>query len=338
MKNQNRKQIAAKMAAQTGTHIGSIAMWTLSGCQITAGALHTLYEQVGLAWDEWGPPDIDGDAAFTKALREAKRDAEGYRFVTLFNGADKKVVGIVREDVNKAAEDVDYKKDWSSEACKVTHDRINLSVRLSNPAHPVGQRIKALYTECTETYMVTDFIRLLSRNVTQRMDGVSLRSRGGAYFVPATRYADLLKHQALLEAVSAEAEMFVGNLKDDAQTVRSVGRDARRDLLAEIAAFEAELAEWREKLPRRDTLGRRLAEYKSLSMKAETYAQMLSIKADDILDSLRAASTEAGRLLGIAEDEHGKKKAARAARPVRVVRKVEAPVAPTKKAAVVKRA
>lgn len=308
---------------QGGKHVGSIVMWSLNDPHVPEEDLKKLFVQQGLDWDTYGPRGLDAEITFHKALNEAKSATSGWRFVTLFDGQEKKVIGVVQESVDKAAEDVKYRTDWTTDAVKLILDKTNAKASTTNNKHEVAKVFIAACQKLQAVYTKPDFTRFLVRNL--RETGAStggalqLRPTGGTYFIPAQDYQFVLQHKAIIEGCGSEFGCF--NIKEDDVSVRDLGRSAMTNMTDELHKLEAELVTWAEELPRTTTLQRRFDAYKALKAKAEMYASMLSIKADDILTGLSACTKKAKELLGLAESKTEEKAAE--VKPIKVEEEVK---------------
>jgi len=297
-------RIAKAMASTDAPHIGSICMWTLTGCRINRDDLIKLYKKHGLD-EAWLPPEIEGSVAFTKALRWAQRgDRQGYMIRPIDDTKEAIIVGIVKEDVDKPKEDLAYGVE-----AKVKYNKEHESVQVTDSKHPLAGRIKALFTEMQEAYIGRDFTRMLTRNIAKRMGSICLRHTGGVYFVPVHHTETLLKHRAVMSEIGAEFSVLpvYGNdlSKED------LGKQARRALEEEIKEVEAEIQKFKETAPRGDTLKRRLEEFKELKKRAQMYAQLLQIKVVDINQGLGDCEKQIKAILGVVEKEKGEKKGRR---------------------------
>jgi len=302
---QNVADVAKMMDAQKGKHVGSIVMWTLLSPSVSTADLKALYAKHGLDWDAWGPEALDGEVTFHKAIAEAKRTVTGWRFVTLLDGKEKKVIGVVQESVDKAKEDVKYRTDWTTDAVKITYDKVNAAVKTTNPAHPVAKVVASTYKKLEDLYTTPDFTRFLVRNIKENGGAIQLRATGGTYFMPSSNYDLVLKHKAVVEECGVEFTVL--NVKEDEISRQDLGRSAMRSMGEELKELELELQGWKDTPPRADTIGRRLEAYKALKGKAEMYASMLQIKADDLLTGLSACTKKAREVLGVVETAKAEK-------------------------------
>lgn len=321
-------RLAESMARTDAPHIGSIVMWTLTGCRISREELVKLYDRHGLDHD-WLPPEIEGGVAFHKAIREVKQSGwqKGYMIRPIDDNKDAIVLGIVKEDVNRPNEDLAYGLE-----AKVKYDKKNEAVRVTDSNHPLAAAIKAQFKDMVDTYVSIDFIRLLSKNIGHRMDSVCLRKTGGTYFVPAHKTEVLLKHRAIMTELGAEFSVLP--LYGNDLALEDVGKQARRSLEEEIKEIEVEIMRFKEAAPRSDTLRRRIEEFKTLKAKAEMYSSLLSIKVKDINQGIEDCTSQVKKILGVVEKEKEEKKAA--TRKGKKEKEEKAPVETTKVKNVVK--
>lgn len=303
---QNVKAIEKVMDKQQENHIGSIAMWNLISPAIEAQKLQDLFSENKLDWDKWGPEQLDGSVTFHKAINETKRVAEGWRFVTILDGMEKKVIGIVKEEIEKTKEDVRYKTDWSGDAVKITYDKTSQSIKTTNSAHAIGSQVVKTFKSLADIYTTSDFTRFLVRNIKEKAGALQLRPTGGVYFLPASHYDLLLKLKAIIETCGSEFTIL--NIHEDSISKQGLGRSALNSLGEELKDLEVELEKWKEITPRADTISRRLESYKDLKNKATMYSSILKIKSSAILSKLKECKQKALGLLGVVESEREAKK------------------------------
>ena len=98
----------------------------------------------------------------------------------------------------------------------------------------------------------------------------------------------------------------------------SIKRDTRRSLEDDLNTIMEEVEIFKGKLPREDTLIRRVQEYQQIKAKVQMYADLLQIKADDLTGKLDEAGDVVKQMLGqvssIKEQKATEEKAKRAAR------------------------
>lgn len=291
-------------AKKEGDLLGMLTWWSLEGAAIEVAGLKALYQKHGLA-DEWLPGEITGTLAFNKTIREVKRSADGYMIRPIKEDEQEIVIGVVAEARDKAAETLSYDQEVTIKFVKGTD-----TIKSTSEQHPIVQRVRALYDGMTRTYVVQDFIRLLTRNVRRKMSAVLVRPTGGVYFVPRGPMLDVLaKHEAVFNELG-DVEFTAIPMHDDPKTKTEIAKKARKALEVELKEIEEEIEKFKTEEPRRDTLERRFGEFKELKKKASLFADMLSIKVSDLHESLDEAAKQITSILGVVEAklEKGKEK------------------------------
>jgi hypothetical protein len=318
----NRIKNATAKRDESDVEIGVLAMWTLRDFSVTVTGLKARYVAAGLNEDgDLFPPAIRPDVAFHKALRQARGKTNGLLVRKIVNTDDRIVVGLVREDKDEINTDLEYGVEAKVAFFKPTDSApARVAVSGSGTGRAVGERIVALYNEMTTTYVGTDMLRTLTRAM-HRFGAVNLRGAGGVYLVPSVRGDDARRLQQVVEGVG-DSEFVLVPIFGTAESKANLAKKTRRALHEELEALNAEIEEFKTKPPRRDTLQRRLEEYKELKKRARMYADMLSFKADSIVAGLGECSRAIASILGDVEaDTAERKKSKKTSRGTRRIRR-----------------
>jgi hypothetical protein len=231
--------------------------------------------------------------AFSKAIREVKRLSTGYLIRPVKETESEVVTAIVAEDADTKTDVLKYDQELTIRFLKQSN-----KIKTSNDDHPIAHIVTDTFAAMQKIYVVNDFVRLLTRNVRQKMLGIVVRPTGGIYFVPqGPAIEELYKHAAVF-AELGEAELTVIPMHNDLQTSRSIAAKSRKALEVELKEIEDELKKFKSVEPRRDTLERRIPQFRDLKKKAQFFADMLAIKIDDIHSSLDIAERTVTELLG----------------------------------------
>ena len=104
MATKTPKQVISR---QGGERIGSYLWWTLRDVEVTRGRLARMLDQQRLD-QRLMPPPIVGHAAYRKAIASCKAGDRGMLLRLITETPQEIVYGVVRENVDAAAEDLRY--------------------------------------------------------------------------------------------------------------------------------------------------------------------------------------------------------------------------------------
>ncbi len=301
-------RIIKDAAKKDGTPIlGALTWWSLEGAVIGVTELKALYKKHGLG-EEWLPGEITGSTAFSKTVREVKRMAQGYMIRPIRDDEEQTVVGVVSEEVAADKDKLTYDQEVT-----IHYHKGDQTITASDDMHPVVHVCRDVYQKMVDTYVVHDFIRLLTRNVRQKMNGIVVRPTGGVYFVPQGPMMEILLQHAAAFNELGDVEFTVVPMHGDPITKAAIANKTRKALEQELQEIQEELGKFKECEPRRDTLERRVNQFKELKQKAMLFADMLAIKVDDLHTSLDEASSFITKMLNASNEKMEKSKEAAAA-------------------------
>lgn len=292
-----------------GDRIGSYLWWTLREIEIERGQLQRLLETHGLDVKKHMPPPIVGHAAFRKAIAACKH-GDRNRLVRFIKETPQEIIyGVVREDIDEAAEDLRYKV-----RARIVYRKRTESVVIRGGRSPVAEEVKKLFDEYVSTYIHTDIRRWIVRQINEYMQAVALKLNGGVYFIPHQHTAILRKLNSVVDDLPGRSEFIVTPIFDSKETTTSVGKATRGALEEELSQIRVELEEFRNKPPRRDTLKRRLEDFQRLKSRARMFADMLSFTVEDLQEGIDDCNEVVKALIGQVEAEVLRKAEERKAR------------------------
>lgn len=317
------KRSAVVISKKGGDRIGSYLWWGLREIEITRSRLARLFDEHKLSRD-YMPPPIVGHAAFRKAVAAVKLGKSGVLVRFIKESPQEIIYGVVRENVDDAAEDLNYKVK-----SKIVFRKRTESVVLRGN-HPIARDVKMLFEEYKDTYIHVDIRRWLVRMVNEHMDAVVLRLNGGVYFIPDTHTKLLSRVRQVISDLPGRSDFVVTPIFDSTETTANLGPATHDALAEEIARINQEIEEFKVKLPRRDTLKRRLEDFGKLKARAQLFSDMLRFTSEDLVEGIRDLDTIVEDLLGKAEAEAVRKAQERKAKrrkgyrkEARIVRRVD---------------
>lgn len=155
-------------------------------------------------------------------------------------------------------------------------------------ANHIAREIGPLFTHERGIVPAEDVSRLI-RELVGRCDAVSLRSGGGYYFVPASKYVELDQVRHLLETLDPTGEksfLLVTPVIDIAAVRNDMARAAFVGILEEIRAYEQDMRRILERDVREETLITRLDEYQTMRHRIEALRDQLGMQDAKLFDAL----------------------------------------------------
>jgi hypothetical protein len=278
----NRTTVNSLSARQAkGKLIGFYVWWGFQDAAITRPKLEALFLSNGLNPEKHMPPEIAASAAFRQALTSAREEGYLCRRVKV-EKPEEIIYSVQREEVDDAAEDLDYNK-----LHRIVFNKKNKTVHLRGGSSKIGRTVKVRYEEYLETYITEDLRRMLVRNMMDRLGALCLRLHGGVYFVHARHAQAIAGYEKVIAAIPGNNEFLATEIHESPNNAVKVGGATKRALEEDLKDLQTRINDYLENPPRRDTLCRKLDEFKALKAKAKMYADMLSFKVDDLNQGLK---------------------------------------------------
>lgn len=308
MRKDVRKQLQDRLNQEqaTGDTLGIIVYWSMDGVKISASDLENIFDRHGLDKKSFFPPSIKPSSALRKARQfvMARKDNAGYLCRSIVKD---RVWGIVREDRDQLVEKNAYQQE-----AKIRFDPVstNVSVDGTGTAGDIARSIADEYMEYLSFYTSEDMQAMLRRNLLA-MNCVFMRRHGGFYFVQP-QYRDLIKaHQAVLEDPELDCEVNLLFLrKDQPDNVKSVSRDTKHSLEAELKDLNNKIQKYKNNPPSRDsTLSGKMQEFKDLQARVDYFAGILDFQSQGLNQGIDDCKALLRALLeGTKSDTQGEEK------------------------------
>lgn len=255
--------------------IGMFIWWSLRDVSITRATFNALLKQIGIAYEV---PDTCFRSAFLKAVREVQANGRGkYIIRKIYKRSDEYCFGLVDEQINTRDKTLGY-----NHSANITFNPStgNLSVDFR---HAAADDIQDLYTKYRDV-MDADDVREAIMGIIKSWRVVSVRGRGGIYFVPAKFESEVAKLETLIEGLGSECTLAVAPQVDAEKSKKAIYKAFVTGLKDKIAAFESEVET--DALSRESAWENRIAEFKALKEEISFYQEAMSFQADDLAASL----------------------------------------------------
>lgn len=176
-------------------------------------------------------------------------------------------------------------------------------IAAQNEAQRLTQELRPLWQHYQDLYISGDLSRMVRAIIDAIPGAVCVRREGGLYFVPADQRDALKRLRALVEGLPTdgvnEPYLEMIGVPDEKEARREMARAVHRGFLAELRALDKELDDLRSKARtvQPDTIASRLAEYKAVSDRARTYADLLGMQQNAIAEAVTELQGKARALI-----------------------------------------
>ena len=259
-----------------GEQLGSLFWWALNSNHLSYSKLESLTEKHGLN-KKYLPSEIKPASSFRRAWRHAtSKLPEGLMLRQIDDSDVQIVIGLVNEQADKKAQDLDYDVKARIVFDKKTH---NIYCDHENG---VSAQIRELYSY--HNSLTTQDIRAMMLSFLKETS-IRIRESGGVYFIP-------LEYQRTLDALCEVVESVghnvtyalpIFNTKNSKQTLREI---AKTTLDAEINQLSADIAKFDKEKMRDSTLDKKLRAFDDIRTRAKMFSSVLSFKAKSFSDKI----------------------------------------------------
>lgn len=273
------------------SYIGYFIWWTVSDQHIKREDLQALIDKVGIDFEV---PEVPERSAFLKAVREVRAKYKNHKDGSLLIQKIKKtseeyVFGLVDEQVNEYAETLDYAHSATMRFCPETG---NLGC---DSPHRAFDLVKELYEEYAH-YLNSDDVRDIILRIVRSARSVSVRQRGGFYFIPEAQRDLVDRLEALVGALpggeavdltkvgkgSANGSyLAVAPQVDEDRSKRAIYKAFMSSLHSRMDSFEKDLDE-DGGLTQMHALQTRLKEFKEMKDEISFYSTAMQFKVDEV--------------------------------------------------------
>lgn len=263
--------------------IGFFIWWAIRDVKISKTAFKGLLKQVGLSFEFDQEDTALRRTSFLKAVRETKaRNRKKFLIRKISKEKDCYVFGLVDESVDKKDRNLDYNHSATMIFNPETGEL------LTDFSHRAFDEIKSLYEDYKEN-MNSDDVRDAIIKIISGFKKVSVRARGGIYFLPNKHEADVEKVEKLVDSLPGDCSCSVAPQIDTEKSKTAIYKAFVEGLKNKMATFREELENPTGKT-RKSTWETRLEQFKGLKQEIEFYRDAMSFQVEDLsteLDSLR---------------------------------------------------
>lgn len=254
--------------------LGYAVYWSIKGVQIPQADFAKLLNKLGIPQSV--APDIREKSALNAAIREQSKGRRDVFHRSVLNDQEKAGFVISRSEVTNARKlDVSF-----STETKIHFDKHSKQVTVEGDRK---DEIQSSYEHLKDTYTSERFRTVTLRIIRDLCQAVTIRDKGGFYFIPSTHDEWFKKLQKLFEAFP-ECEIDLIPVIDSKAAKKSIWKALVGEVEGELAEMEEKIAKYPDSERARNS---RLDEYKALREKVENYGTLLSGTASEFEDRLK---------------------------------------------------
>lgn len=278
--------------------IGYFVWWTINNQRIKRRDLQRLVTAAGIKDKKGKPykiPEAKYRSAFLKAVREIRgqNKNKGILIQKIKKDADEYLFGLVDEKVNKTAKSLKYAHNATM---KFSPETGKLRV---NHAHRGYDLVKERYEEYKD-YLNSEDVRDIVLTIINQIPTVSVRQRGGIYFIPE-KFADEVDRLETLvgslprgsstdlaktpNGTSNGSYLAVAPQIDTEKSKKAIYKAFVASLKSRMEGFEKDLEE--KGMKQKNALRNRLQEFKEMRAEIEFYRDALEFQVEDLSSSLK---------------------------------------------------
>jgi hypothetical protein len=255
--------------------LGSFVWWSLRDVCVSRNDLETEFDQKGYPKD-WLIPKPSFDSAFSKAIAKSNRNrkdlSESYIFRPILKNDEKIVFGIIKEEVDKEIEELDYQQ-----ITKVVLDRKSglLLLPPNSELQELNQKLIDDYTSaCSnlDSYDLSKQIRL----ILDKLNCLHVRDRGGVYFVLNDSKNKLNDLKNIFNFCKA-GEFYILPQVNLAQTVNAIIKVFMENVVDDLKSFVDNVSSWENKKVYTNTVDATFDNLNNFKDKLKIYSRVLKV-------------------------------------------------------------
>lgn len=273
----NVKQALAK-SAEGVSLIGWFVYWSINNVQDSHTALVQRLKDCGLDTD--CAPEVKPKSAFISSVEETAKVRKA-RHQKIIDDAARCVYVIVSTHVDPQNVDVTFTVETKATFSKATQE-----ITVSGPFE--GE-IRANYEKYRDTYFSDHFRLMVLRLLGTHCQYLTIRDRGGLYFVPSVHEEGLKRIKSLFSHYP-DSEFETVGVANMAEARRSMWKSMIGEVNAELRAMKEEISAMGPD-PSDFQLNVKLTRYQELRDKVENYELVLNDTASTLRSELAEISS-----------------------------------------------
>jgi len=227
--------LASKLAKQSRELpcIGYTVYWNIANIEVPRNKFIENVCEFNL------PEDEVANVTHKAALRKALKALSAKRLIRQIDANDDRVVyAVVKEQINKRESDVNYDKESI-----VIYDKRNEYIRFKGSRI---ERLKDAFDRYMGVFTAQDIRSYLVRVIKHEALGITIRERGGIYYV-TNRYADLIKNlSSLAESCGDNCYLHYFGLIDTEEAKKAIEIAFKEEFMDEVGFRTTKLQRFAE--------------------------------------------------------------------------------------------
>lgn len=253
--------------------IGWFVYWSITNVKVNYNDLINMMETIGLDTDAATP--IRQKSAFIRAVEEVAH-SQGARHQKIVDNIAQTVYIIVKTHVDQANLDATFTTET-----KAIFKKIDGTVEVQGP---FGAEISAHFADYSENYYSDQFRDMILRLLDSHCQYLTIRDRGGIYFVPSVHEDGLDLIKQLFKNFS-ECYFETVGVANMAEAKQSMWRTLVGEVNSEIQKMKEDIASAAPDMSD-SSMRVRLERYKELREKVENYEFVLAGTAEALKNEL----------------------------------------------------
>ncbi len=287
------RQLDRKIEETGATPLGALVWWAFEKVELSLDDMKKLVASVGLDPTIVPVPEARGaladaiDALKLKIKRD-RHKLDDKRFAISLNVAEVREDGGATVNVRHHAEQV----------VEYNFDTKQLTFRNNYMEPEIREGFKKFLVTLQSGDLRTIVMRTLKAS-----NSITVREKGGVYFVPRQALDTVAKLRALCGQIPGAVFNRL-RIADEPEEREDMLKTAGAEIEAELADAEKEMQEINDKAKegkiRGDTIDRRIKTFGEIKAKALAYKDLLNFKAEDVEERLNKLQNQAAVLLELA--------------------------------------
>lgn len=268
-----KKQIAK--SAEGYPLLGYCVYWSMAQIDTRYSQFISKLEEIGVPTDIARPPQAK--SALIKAIRQNNKGRKTTFHKKVIDDRQRAVFQVVNSNVDQLTENVDFVSETKVRFDKETKQAL---IEGSN-----AQEINERYENLKDCYDTDRFRDSVLRFIEKYCQSISIRDRGGVYFIPATKQVEFEKLQALF-GIFPQTSLEVVPVIDTDQAKKSMWKALVGEVEQELATMAEDIQNNVGKDTSEHSVEVRLQRFQTLKHKVENYESLLSGTAEGLKSSL----------------------------------------------------
>jgi hypothetical protein len=285
----NREEIKQKIhtvKAITGSVMGYLVYWSMSAFRIQHDEFKKRLEACGIDPKDYGKKATEKSYA-TQAVKEQTKGKRKFHRSAEDKEGNRTVFAIVDEQIDKAT---DF---HHSQESKISFNKETKKIDVEGS---YKQEIETRFEEFKGTFNTEQFRNMVLRYIENTCQGVSIRDKGGCYFVPVTTEAEMEKMQKLFGMMDGcDIECLP---QYDAEAIKkAMWKAVTADIKFKMDNFNKDLDALQGKEVSDKVIQNRLDEAKEIAGMLEMYEVLLTSTARDLKGDIKQIEKRVGTLI-----------------------------------------